>query len=270
MTARLETNLGKLRKKTIMKTLLKTVLVMVASVLAAVQPARATLIAAWDFNGIAAAPNTPATFTATVGSGLMDVSAFNPTTSGNERTKFAGTATVNAFAGGESTAGTALALLGGTSGAGGYDANGKSVIISASLSGYQGLVLSYATQGTSTGFTSQDWSYSNDGIIYTLFSSVTSITSSFTTETVDFSSITALNGDDSIFLKLTLSGATGASGNNRFDNFQLNAIAVPAAVPEVSTWFAGVGLSLGMIGTLVRNWRQHKSSEACQKQAGEF
>jgi hypothetical protein len=239
-----------LKGQPIMNTMLKTVLVTGGLILALTLPARATLIAAWDFPALQAAPGTPATFTATVGTGSLDVSAFASTVTNPERTMFGGT-TLNAFTGGDAGTTAALALANNS-------ANGKSIIFSLDMSLYQNLVLSFVTRGTATGFNNQQWAYSNDGTSYTAFGANTADnTATFVTKSIDFSSITALNGDSSIFIQLTVNGASSASGNNRFDNIQFNAdLAGVTAVPEASTWYAGIGLSLGMLISFVRKIRK--------------
>lgn len=224
----------------------KTVLFAGGLVLASTWPVRATLIAAWDFKGVVAAPSTPATFAATAGSGSLDVSLFSPTLP-TQRTSFTGAGSVNTFTGAESGTGTALGLQNNS-------ANGKSIVFSLNMSGFQDLILTFATQGTASGFNNHQWRYSNDGTAYTALSgNNTAVTvSGFVIKTVDFSSISALDNDNTIFIELIVSGATASSGNNRFDNVQFNA----TAVPEASTWVAGLGLSLGMLGTFVRKHRK--------------
>ena len=229
----------------IMNTMLKTVLMTGSLVLAVALPGRAALIAAWDFPTLTAAPGTPATFTATVGSGSLDASAFISSAVNPQRTMFGGTV-LNAFAGGDAGTIAALALANNS-------ANGKSIIFSLDMSLYQDLVLSFALRGTSTGFNSHQWAYSSDGTSYTPFGANTADnTANFVLKSVDFSSINILDGDASVFIKLTVTGATTAAGNNRFDNIQFNA----APVPEASTWVAGLGLTLGMLGTFIRKHRK--------------
>ncbi len=217
--------------------------------------ARATLIAAWDFPASTtstAAPNTPAIFAATVGAGSLDVSAFAATIPNPERTMFGGT-TLNAFSGGDAGSTAALALANSS-------ANGESIVFSLNMSLYENLMLSFATRGTSTGFNSHQWSFSTDGNIYTDFGVNTAVTAtSFVVKTVDFSSVTALDGDDSVFIKLTVNGASGVSGNNRLDNIQFNADrAVIAAVPEPSTFIAGALLALPFGARGIRCFRDRK------------
>ncbi len=235
-------------------TMTKSVLTVAVSVFAGVWSADAALVAAWDFPTLTAAPSTPSTFSATVGSGTLDVSAFASTASNPQRTMFGGT-TVNAFAGGDAGSTAALALANNS-------ANGKSAVFTLDMSLYQNLVLSFATQGTSTGFNTHQWAYSTDGATYTTLSgNNTAVTvSGFVTKSVDFSSITALNGDSSVYIMLTVSGATGTSGNNRFDNIQFNADLATAAVPEPSTWFAGALLALPFGVHGVRYLRNRKQA----------
>lgn len=191
-----------------------------------------TLLAGWDFAGLSA-DATPALIPSTVGSALLDVSAFTPGSSNPERTAFAGN-TLNAFAGGDATAGLALALAN-------TSANNKSAIFSLSTLGYEDLVLSFTTRGTGTGFDTHAWSWSTDGVNYTPFTSIAANqTSTWSIETVDFSSISALENIPTAYLMLTVSGATSTSGNNRFDNIQINAVAVPE--PTALALLGGFGI----------------------------
>ena len=89
------------------------------------------------------------------------------------------------------------------------------------------LVLSYTTRGTATGFNAQDWSYSTDGVNYTSFSTIGGITTSFAIKTIDFSAA-GLAGQSNVHIRVTFNGATNTGGNNRLDNVQFNATAIPA------------------------------------------
>ncbi len=190
------------------------------------QNSSATLLAGWDFAGLAAAPNTPAILPSTVGSASIDISTFASTASNPERTAFAGS-TLNLFTGGDQTAGQALALANSA-------ANGESMIFSLSMLGYESLSISFAVRGTGTGFNTHVWSWSTDGSVYTALAgnNTADTTAAFLLKSVDFSSVLDLNNASTAYLKLTVSGASQSAGNNRFDNIQLNA--TPLSVPEPS------------------------------------
>jgi hypothetical protein len=201
--------------------------------------AAADLVAAWDFAGLSATTTTtftPPTIPATVGSATLDVSSFSlgtPQGTAPERTSFAGS-TLNAFPGGDGLAGPALALASST-------ANGKSAIFSFSMLGYESLVVSFATRGTSTGFNTHLWSWSTDGVSFTPVTDNTAVTATtFEIKTVDFSTVSALADAPAAYLMLTLSGASTTSGNNRFDNIQFNAQPVPE--PSVTAFLGGIGM----------------------------
>ena len=186
------------------------------------------LIAAWDFLSLPAttvSTATPATIPAPFGSGTLDVSAFglgSPQGTSPERTSFTGT-TLNVPPGSvDGSPGTALALANSS-------ANGKAAILSFSMAGHRDLVLSFATRGTSTGFSSGVWAWSTDGINYTTLPGVNtaSTNATFAIVSVDFTAATALNNAATVYLRYTLSGATTTGGNNRIDNIQLNAPPIP-------------------------------------------
>jgi hypothetical protein len=150
-----------------------------------------TLIAGWDFqtttNGgtaVAAAPNCPTSFTANFGTATLYLNGTNgastwiAATTGNELTGFGGTA-VNAGTGFSTVTTTpaCLALLGGAS----NSANGKFAVFKFSMTGYQNLVVSYASQKSgTTGFSSQIWEYSTNGTTWTAAQTITSVTTAFT------------------------------------------------------------------------------------------
>jgi autotransporter-associated beta strand protein len=207
--------------------------------------AEAALLAGWDFqtttNGgtaVAASPATPKVFVSNFGSGTFYLDGSNGSSDWFVPAAGSTNTELNAFGGTiTNTAGTdfsttlsspaALALVGGaTTGPGNLPAaNGKFAVFSFNMSGYQDLVVSYASQRTSTGFTSQIWEYSADGVSWNSAQTVTTIASSFGSGSglTTLNTITGLNNVATAYLRLSGTGATAASGNNRYDNIQFNA-----------------------------------------------
>ena len=227
--------------------------------MASISQVRADLVAGWDFqtttNGgtaLVAAPNTPKQITANFGSGGLFLDGQNGSsdwfvpatgTTNTELNAFTGTA-INAGAGFSTTTSgaAALALLNNT-------ANGKSAVFRFSMAGFQDLVVSYATQRTSTGFSSQAWSFSTDGLNWTDHQTISGLPTSFATQTLG--SITGLNGATDAYLRLTVSGASTANGNNRIDNIQFNA----TAVPEPTSMLLAGSVALGGVFLRLRRKR---------------
>jgi len=191
------------------------------------------LIAGWDFQtttsggtAVAAAPSCPTTLIANFGSGTLYLDGSNgastwiTATSGNELSAFTG-ATVNAGAGFSSTTtgAASLAVIGGT----GFSANGKRLVFKFSMSGRKDLVVSYATQRSGTGFNTHLWETSSDGANWVTAETKTITATSFAATTL--TTITSLDNASNAYLRLTVTGATNATGNNRLDNIQLNATA---------------------------------------------
>lgn len=216
--------------------------------------ASADLIAAWDFQtttsggtSITNAPNTPKVINANFGTGTMYLdgsygsSSWVTNTSGYELTAFGGS-TVNTSNGLSTvtTGSSGLALLAST-------ANGKSTVLAFSMTGFQGLSLTYSTQRSATGFTNQMWEYSTDAANWSLIGNVGSgtsagtIASSYNTSgVIGFYDVSGLDNASTAYLRLTVTGSTG--GNNRLDNIQLNATTI---VPEPASFSL---LMLGLLG----------------------
>lgn len=199
--------------------------------------AQAALIAGWDFQttatggtAAAASPNSPSLFNANFGTGALYLNGTNGSStwitaaSGNQVTSFGGTA-INAGSGFSTTTTSpaCLAVLNST-------ANGKALVFSFSMTGKADLVVSYATQRTSSGFTSHQWDYSTDAINWTPAQLLSTIPTSFAAQTL--TTITGLNNASTAYLRLTVTGATTTTGNNRLDNIQL--VASPALPPVVA------------------------------------
>ncbi len=125
--------------------------------------------------------------------------------------------------------GGSISVQGGTDGTTNGINNGGYLEFAFSMSGLADLVVSYDTRGTSTGFTSQTWSWSIDGVTFTDFE-VVSGTNVTSWSTRSLAALSALDGAATAFLRVTFDGATSSSGNNRLDNIQLNAIPAPGAI----------------------------------------
>jgi len=197
-----------------------TLAVALAALAACATSTKADLVAYWNFNS--GVSGTPWTFP--IASNLPNATAGSIT----QGTWGSGISSLDAFAGSTINAispdgaGASLSLIAGT----GQSNNNKYVQFQFSMTGFSNLILTFATRGTGTGFSSGLWSYSTDGTNFTQEPSNTNTaltTTTFVLKTVDFSAVTALNNAPTVYLRYTLSGATGASGNNRIDNLQLNA-----------------------------------------------
>jgi hypothetical protein len=221
-----------------------------------------TLIAGWDFQttsgggtAAAASPSTPTSFVSNVGTGNLYLDGTNGSSSwsqSTELTSFGGTSSVNANKPDGTTAGfgtansgaTSLVPLGGTS----NSANGKSMVFKVSTTGFANVRIYYAAQRTGTGFTTHTWEYSTDGVNFSAYTAYTLTATSFTQ--VSLPNNTAAGSATNAYFRLTLTGATSGSGNNRIDNVQIlgnNNSPVPVSILSFGAQAKG--------NTTVLNWK---------------
>ena len=132
------------------------------------------------------------------------------------------------------TAGQAISLQGGTSNAN----NGRNLTLNVSTAGFANIIVSFATQGTSTGFTSNQFQYSLDGINFSDFGSPYTPATAFGTLPLVFSlvSIAGLNNNPNAAFRIVFNGATSSTGNNRIDNIVVEGVSTTvASIPEPTT-----------------------------------
>jgi hypothetical protein len=129
------------------------------------------------------------------------------------------------------TAGQALSLQGGTSVAN----NGRNITFNVSTVGFSNIVVSFATQGTSTGFNSNQFQYSLDGINFIDFGPPYTPAAVFGTLPLVFTltSIVGLNNNPNAAFRIVFNGATSSTGNNRIDNIVVEGTS--ATIPEPTT-----------------------------------
>ena len=188
------------------------------------------LLAGWDFqttdNGgtaavtSAAGTPSPLVYQANFGSGTIYLDGTNGSgtfltgVTNPQVTAFGGT-TVNARPGFSTSTGGAAALALANS-----SVNGQSAVFKVDMTGLSNLAVSYATQGTATGFNTQTWEYSTDGSTWNSLGTVTPIPVAFAAQTL--SPTAGLNNAATAYVRLTVTGAASTAGNNRFDNIQFN------------------------------------------------
>ena len=182
-----------------------------------------TTIASWNFDDLVAAPNTINVIPASTGTGTIYLDGTNGSS------LWASTASnpqLTAFGG---SPGQALALANNS-------ANDSSIVFVFSTVGLENIGFSFKIRGTTTGFNLHSWSYSTDGIVFTPISGNNTADNSATwlTKSADLSSITAINNQTTIYLKLTVSGAANSSGNNRIDEFVITG-AAPSSITNAAT-----------------------------------
>ncbi|HEU5132732.1 MAG TPA: PEP-CTERM sorting domain-containing protein [Pyrinomonadaceae bacterium] len=208
--------------------------------LAASQAAMADELAIWNFND--------SNLNVDHGSGTLttNINAAN--------ISFAAGTTNNARQG--DTAGQGLSLQGGT----GTSNNGRNITFNVSTLGFSNIVVSFATQGTSTGFNSNQFQYSLDGISFIDFGSPFTPATAFGSVPIVFSlaAIVGLNNNPNAAFRIVFNGATSSTGNNRIDNIVVDGTSIDTAeVPEPTS----VLLLLSGLGGVYKLRRKRKTAK---------
>jgi hypothetical protein len=128
-------------------------------------------------------------------------------------------------------AGQSLQLQGGT----GTTNNGRNITFSVSTLGYANIVVSFATQGTSTGFDKNQFQYSLDGITFVDLGAPYMPATTFGSVPLVFSlsSIVGLNNNSNAVFRIIFDGASSSTGNNRIDNIVVEGSST--TIPEPTT-----------------------------------
>ena len=176
------------------------------------QAALADQLAIWNFND--------SDLNVDHGSGTL-TSNFNAT-----NVQFAAGTTNNARLG--DPAGQALSLQGGT----GTANNGRNITFNVSTVGFSNIVVSFATQGTSTGFNSNQFQYSLDGIDFIDFGTLYTPPTAFGTVPLVFTltSVVGLDNNPNAAFRILFNGASSSTGTNRIDNIVVEG--TDATIPE--------------------------------------
>ena len=131
-------------------------------------------------------------------------------------------------------AGQALSLQGGS----GTANNGRHITFNVSTLGFADIVVSFATQGTSTGFNNNQFQYSLDGVNFVNFGPAYTPATAFGSVPLVFTltGIAGLNDNASAAFRIVFNGASSATGTNRIDNFVVEGSpSAPSGVPEPAT-----------------------------------
>lgn len=104
---------------------------------------------------------------------------------------------------------------------------GGSLVFAVPSTGYENIIVKFATKRSGSGAGTQTWSYSTDGSNYTVLTTVLPVDGDPALATLDLSAITAADNNANLKLKVEFSEVPGgAVGNNRFDNFTVHAASI--------------------------------------------
>jgi len=104
------------------------------------------------------------------------------------------------------------------------DPIGGGLLFSLPTTGYQQIVVKYATRRSGSGAGTQNIEYTTDGNTFVNLTQILPANGDPTLQTLDFSGIPAANDNPNFQIRITFEqGSGGTVGNNRFDNFTLDA-----------------------------------------------
>lgn len=96
--------------------------------------------------------------------------------------------------------------------------------------GYQNVVVKFTTRRSGSGAGTQTWSYSKDGTNFQVYQTVSPQDANPQLITFDFSGVAGVSDNPNFKLKAEFSATGGGTGgNNRFDNFTVDATAISGA-----------------------------------------
>lgn len=105
---------------------------------------------------------------------------------------------------------------------------GGELVFALPTTGYKDAVIKFTTRRSGSGAGLQYWAYTTNGSTYIPFDTVITLDADPVLETFDFGAITATDNNPNFKIKVSFAvGAGGTGGNNRFDNFTLDAATLP-------------------------------------------
>ncbi|WP_292008308.1 choice-of-anchor I family protein [Chryseobacterium sp.] len=114
---------------------------------------------------------------------------------------------------------------------------GGSLQFSLPTTGYNNVIVKFATRRSGSGAGTQFWSYSTDGINFIPYQTISPQDADPQLVSFDFSSISGVSNNSNFKLKVEFStGSGGNVGNNRFDNFTVDATPMGTAPATVISW----------------------------------
>lgn len=208
--------------------------------------ARADLIAYWNFNDLTNSTNNGPKYVPSAGKGTIGLVVPDVDNEGASQgiNSFSGT-TINALNSDE--AGQGLAIQGGSGLLVSPGNNGSSLQFYLNLKGLADPIISLAWQRSPTGFSEVKVFYSLNFVDFIDTSLTYDPPAAFALNTIDLSDFDALDGAANATIALFFNGATTNTGNIRFDNIQVDAI---AAVPEPTSFaLATIMVAFGAVAT---------------------
>lgn len=104
------------------------------------------------------------------------------------------------------------------------DPIGGGLLFALPTTGFQQVLVKYATRRSGSGAGTQNIEYTTDGTTFVNFTQIFPVNGDPTLQTLDFSAIPAVNDNPNFQIRITFeAGSGGTVGNNRFDNFTLDA-----------------------------------------------
>ena len=118
------------------------------------------------------------------------------------------------------------------------DPIGGALEFSLPTTGFENIIVKFATRRSGSGAGTQSWYYSLNGTDYTFFQEIFPNNGNPALATLDFSTIAQASNNPNFKLKVTFAqGSGGTVGNNRFDNYTVEGTAFGGAdtFPPVAT-----------------------------------